>query len=166
MIGRDGRALGRGWSAVAAAVWLCAVEASPAVPPDSPKAFLIDLYTHYTDEDAPVLDWSGEDGPRLFEPRLAAAIATEARESGERGEVSGVLDYDPFVQGQDYEITALKIAVVESQARAAKLLVTFRNAGRPTAVRFELVRLESGWRIRDMRWGKTSLWALCMRRPK
>ncbi len=131
-----------------------------------PRAFVVDIYTQYTDNEAPVLDWNGEDAARLFEPQLAAAIASDAREAGARGEVSDVLDFDPFVQAQDYEITALKITVLQSQARSAELLVTFRNAGRPTALRFDLVRLESGWRIHDMRWGKTSLRAKYTRRPK
>ena len=108
----------------------------------------------------PVLAWNGEDAPALFEPRLAAAIARDSDLAGERGEVSPILDYDPFVQGQDYEIKGLTISVEETTSRTAGVLVRFRNAGKPVAIRFDLLRLEDGWRIRDMRWGKTSLRAL------
>jgi hypothetical protein len=140
---------------------LTASSLAAGAPADAgPRALLSEIYTHYTDDEAPVLDWNGDDAQRLFEPRLAAAVVADARASGERGEVSDVLDFDPFVQGQDYEIAALKIAVLESQARSARLLVTFRNSGHPLAIHFDLVRLESGWRIRDMRWGQTSLRAL------
>jgi hypothetical protein len=65
------------------------------------RTFLVDLYTQYTDDEAPVLDWNGEDAPRLFEPRLADAIVSDTREAGGRGEASEVLDFDPFIQGQD-----------------------------------------------------------------
>jgi hypothetical protein len=50
--------------------------------------------------------------------------------------------------------------VEEAAPRTATVLVQFRNAGKPVAIRYDLVRLEDGWRIRDMRWGTTSLRAL------
>jgi hypothetical protein len=127
---------------------------------ESPRTFLADIYTHYTDEAAPVLAWNSEDAPALFEPRLAAAIARDSDLAGQRGEASPILDYDPFVQGQDYEIRGLTISVEETAPRTATVLVKFRNAGKPVAIRYDLVQLADGWRIRDMRWGKTSLRAL------
>ena len=127
---------------------------------ESPRTFLADIYTHYTDAEAPVLAWNGEDAPALFEPRLAHAIVADSDQAAQGGEVSAVLDYDPFVQGQDYEIRGLTISMEETTSRTATVLVTFRNTGKPVAIRFELVRVEEGWRVRDMRWGKTSLRAL------
>jgi hypothetical protein len=127
---------------------------------ESPRTFLADIYTHYTDAEAPVLAWNGEDAPALFEPRLAAAIIADSDQAAQRGEVSAVLDYDPFVQGQDYEIRGLTISIEEAAANAATALVMLRNSGKPVTIRYDLVRLADGWRIRDMRWGKTSLRAL------
>jgi hypothetical protein len=131
-----------------------------AAQAESPRTFLSDIYTHYTDEAAPVLAWNSEDAAALFEPGLAAAIARDSDLAGQRGEVSPILDYDPFVQGQDYEIKGLTVSVEEAAPRTATVLVKFRNREKPVAIRYDLVRLEDGWRIRDMRWGGTSLRAL------
>jgi hypothetical protein len=126
----------------------------------SPRTFLADIYVQYTDEEAPVLIWNGEDASRLFEPALAAAVVGDARAADRRVDGRTRLDYDPFIHGDDYEIKGLSIRISESTANATVGVVTFRNFGRPMEIRFEMVRHRGSWRIRDMRWGNTSLRAV------
>jgi hypothetical protein len=127
---------------------------------ESPRTFLADIYVQYTDDEAPVLIWNGEDAQRLFEPALSAAIVGDARAADGRLDGKPLLDYDPFVQGDDYEINGLSIRILEATASTAMGVVAFRNYGRPAELRFVLVRNRGSWRIRDMRWGNTSIRAV------
>ncbi|MBN2369786.1 MAG: hypothetical protein JXO72_04810 [Vicinamibacteria bacterium] len=124
---------------------------------ESPRTFLADIYVQYTDEEAPVLVWNGEDAPRLFEPALAAAISSDALAADRRIDGRTRFDHDPFVQGDDCSLKGLSIKILDSAANTARGIVTFRNHGRPARIQFDLVRYRGAWRIQDMRWDQTSL---------
>jgi hypothetical protein len=139
------------------ALALLAFAAEAALGAVTPRTFIADIYIQYTDEEAPVLIWNGEDAERLFAPALARAIVSDARAADLR--VDGVprLDYDPFVLGQDYEIRGLVIDVLDSRAQSAVVRARFRNFRKPVAIRFDLIRHGRSWRIHDMRWDRSSL---------
>lgn len=80
---------------------------------------------------------------RFLEPGLAGAWLRDARSEDRK------LDYDPFVQGQDYEISGLSVRQESVQGDGATVRAQFRNTGRPTTVVYRLVRGPDGWRIRD-----------------
>jgi hypothetical protein len=85
---------------------------------------------------------------RWFEPELAAAMRRDGLAARQRNEVP-LLNGDPFVDAQDWEITSLSIAVTTEGQRAAAG-IAFVNLGRPYAVALTLVRTPAGWRIVDI----------------
>jgi hypothetical protein len=88
---------------------------------------------------------------RYFEPRLAALIIKDRKKAG--GELS-TLDMDPFIDAQDWDISAVDVAVRDTGAEKASATVSFKNLGNPTTVVLELVKLRDGWRIADINWGR------------
>jgi hypothetical protein len=99
---------------------------------------------------------------RYFEPRLAALIIRDREKAA--GELS-TLDMDPFIDAQDWDISAVDIAVRDTSAEKASAKVSFKNLGKPTTVVLDLVKLRGEWRIADINWGrKQTLRALFIKR--
>jgi hypothetical protein len=112
----------------------------------APVAFIASLYKTYTDI-AP-----GEDGepglPQMYSRRLQALIDKDAAETPE-GEV-GRLDWDPVVDGQDWELSGLKITEVFQSGGEARVRAVFANMGDRRNILFNLVREDGQWRIDDI----------------
>jgi hypothetical protein len=99
-----------------------------------------------------------------FEPRVAALIIRDRNKAAKRGDVS-TLDMDPFIDAQDWDISAVDVAVRDTGAEKAVATVSFKNLGKPTTVVLDLVKLRDGWRIADINWGrKQTLRALFIKR--
>jgi hypothetical protein len=94
----------------------------------------------------------------FFAPDLAAAIERDAAQAKQRKEVP-VLDGDPFVDAQDWEISDLLIATSDGDGKA-QAAVTFKNLGEPKALALLLIRTPQGWRIADIVSANGSLRAL------
>lgn len=118
----------------------------------SALAFVTDIYNGYKGNDSPghALD-SDPVIRRYFEPSLAALMIKDRKLAAKRGEV-GTLDFDPFVNAQDWDIAAFDIAVNETAPGKASAAVKFSNQGKPTAVLLDLVVVKNQWRIRDITW--------------
>ena len=72
---------------------------------------------------------------------------------------------DPFIDAQDWDISAVDIAVRDTGAEKASATVSFKNLGKPTTVVLDLVKLRDEWRIADINWGrKQTLRALFIKR--
>ena len=100
---------------------------------------------------------------RYFEPRLAALIIKDRNKAAKR-ELS-TLDMDPFIDAQDWDISAVDVAVRDTGAEKASANVSFKNLGKPTTVVLDLVKLRGEWRIADINWGrKQTLRALFIKR--
>jgi Protein of unknown function (DUF3828) len=84
-------------------------------------------------------------------PATAALIIKDRKDA--RGEV-GMLDSDPFIDAQDWQIDAVAVAVQDIAANKARATVAFTNLGRPTTVVLDLVKLKQGWRISDIAWDR------------
>jgi hypothetical protein len=54
---------------------------------------------------------------------------------------------DFFIDGQDYEITGLKIKTVQTGKSKAKVEANFKNFGQPTSVTFDLLSEKDNWVI-------------------
>jgi hypothetical protein len=94
---------------------------------------------------------------RYFEPKLAALMIKDRKAAAKRGDVPD-LDGDPFINGQDWEIGPVDIAVRDIAPDKASATVKFRNLKVETTVVYDLVRLKQGWRIADITWdGKDTL---------
>jgi Protein of unknown function (DUF3828) len=131
-----------------------------AATPQSPDAFLKDIYSHYGDADKPagagVLIDSTEQLRRYFTPDLVALIDADERAAEKKGDVPS-LDGDPFIDAQDWQITDLVVHIDTETAHNAKATVTFRNVKQPQTVHLDLVQTPKGWRISDIFWKEGSL---------
>jgi Protein of unknown function (DUF3828) len=118
----------------------------------SALAFVTDIYNGYKGNDSPgrALD-SDPVIRRYFEPSLATLMIKDRKRAAKRGEV-GTLDFDPFVNAQDWQIPAFDIAVSDTASGQAVATVKFSNQGKPTVVSLDLVTIKNEWRIRDITW--------------
>jgi transcription antitermination factor NusG len=89
---------------------------------------------------------------RYFEPRLAALIIKDHNKAAKRGDVS-TLEMDPFIDAQDWDISAVDVAVRDTSEKASAK-VSFKNLGKQTTVVLDLVKLRGEWRIADINWGR------------
>ena len=88
---------------------------------------------------------------RYFEPSLAELMLKDQQDAAHRDETP-TLDFDPFVDGQDWDIAAFSIAVSDGGADKASATVTFNNFGKPSKVVLDLVRIKGDWKITDITW--------------
>lgn len=117
--------------------------ASPAFAQtyDSPAALLEALYAGYQ----PPNEFPPDQSP-LRSERLNALYEADQKEAD--GEI-GRIDFDPFVNGQDYQITNLVIGEPYLAAGRAVVKVTFENMGTPQELGYSLVK-EDGWKVDDV----------------
>ena len=109
---------------------------------DTPQALLEAFYAPY---------FSGEfteDESPFFSDELEALYAADAEATPE-GEI-GALDFDPFVDGQDFELTDFEVGAPGIAGEYASADVTFSNMGRPTTLSYELVKEDGSWQIDDV----------------
>lgn len=95
---------------------------------------------------------------RYFEPSLATLLAKDQSGAARRNEV-GKLDFDPFVDGQDWDITTVNIAMTDAAADRTTATVDLNNFGKPSTVVLDLTKVKNDWRINDITWnhdGKTA----------
>ncbi len=74
------------------------------------------------------------------------------------GHEVGLLDYDPFLQAQDWDTSSFDITVDDAGTGKAKATVKFVNQGEAMTVLLDLVQTKNGWRAYDITWqhdGKT-----------
>ena len=135
---------------------LLAAPFGAAAQEKTPRAFVEDIYRPYQTK-----GFKGQPYWKpvpFFAPDLAAAIERDTAQAKQRKEVP-VLDGDPFVDAQDWEISDLLIAVSDGNGKA-QAAVTFKNLGEPKALALLLVRTPQGWRIVDIVSANGSLRAL------
>ena len=133
--------------------------AKPAFAADpGATAFVTAIYNAYKGKDAKGVPLANEHIiRRYFEPTLAAAMAKDQKAAARRNEV-GLLDFDPFLEAQDWDVDAFDIAVSDAAAGTAKTTVKFVNQGEAMTVVLDLVQVKNDWRVYDITWlhdGKT-----------
>jgi hypothetical protein len=139
---------------------LLAVVLSAASPPagvdGDPVALLTAIYKTYTDIGP------GEDGvPELsgvYSKRLQALIDKDEKETPE-GDV-GRIDWDLFVDGQDWQLTELKIVPALKETTRAEVRATFNNFGEPRDILYTLVLENGHWRIDDIQETLNPRWTM------
>lgn len=137
----------------------CLTLAAPASAQDgTPKDFLQNLYKPFLikgDQEKNGVDYLNDEKVGLyFDETLTKSILADAKEAEAAGEI-GRLDFDPFINAQDYEIKSVNITIVSEDKEKAKGVATFRNAGRLTKVTYDLVKTAKGWRIANISWNGT-----------
>jgi hypothetical protein len=98
-----------------------------------------------------------------FTVGLASLIIEDRATASRRGEPP-VLDGDPFIGRQDWDIVNLAIEVKNTGALKATAIVTFTNSGKPEKVVLELLRSGKEWRIADIEWESGTLRGLYRRK--
>jgi uncharacterized protein DUF3828 len=88
---------------------------------------------------------------RYFKPQLAALMAKDQAAAVRRGDV-GLLDYDPFLDAQDWDTSSFDIAVDDTGAAKAKATVKFVNQGEAMIVLLDLIQIKADWRIFEITW--------------
>jgi Protein of unknown function (DUF3828) len=141
---------------VAAAAMAIAANAETAPP----QAFVDGIYKHYLGKNSKGLALSNDALiRRYFPPPLADAIVKDFAQAHKAGEVP-LLNGDPFVDAQDWEIENLKTAVKSTGASTAVATASFVQFMEPRTVTLELVNTPAGWRIAEIRSASGSLRAL------
>jgi len=133
--------------------------AGPAFAADpGATAFVTAIYSAYKGKDAKGVPLENERViRRYFEPTLAAAMAKDQKAAARRNEV-GLLDFDPFLDAQDWDVDAFDITVSDAATGTAKATVKFVNQGDAMTVVLDLVQAKNDWRVYDITWlhdGKT-----------
>jgi hypothetical protein len=123
----------------------------------TPRAFLEAIYKRYTSGEAKGVSISNRTQlDRYFTANLAADIDRDFAASKRKNEPP-MLNGDPFVDAQDWEIKNVRIAVSQENSAGAMGTVQFNNAGQERTIRYDLVRTAYGWRIDDIKWREGSL---------
>jgi len=130
------------------------------------KAFLSDIYQRYVGSSAGTAKGISLNSVKTvrsyFTFGLASLIIEDRASAANRGEPP-VLDGDPFIGSQDWDISNLGIEVKDTRAFKAVGTVTFMNSGKPEQVVLELLRSGNDWRIADVAWESGTLRALYRR---
>jgi hypothetical protein len=114
--------------------------------------FVTAIYDAYKGKDAKGRPLDGDAAIlRYFEPKLAAAIIKDRRAAARRKEV-GTLDFDPFVDAQDWEIAAFDIALSDKGPSKTSATVKFANSGSNSTVVLDLVKIKGAWKISNITW--------------
>lgn len=112
-------------------------------PADGPVAVITTIYKAY--QPAPA---NGPNIAGVYSTRLQGLIDADAKSTPE-GEV-GKIDWDVFVNGQDWELSDLKIALVSENGDRAEVSASFNNLGEPKEMLFDLAREGGRWLIDDV----------------
>ncbi len=113
----------------------------PAFAYDTPKALLEAIYAPYLVASS---DWQERDETLLRSAGLNALFAKDSEEAG--GEV-GRIDFDPYINGQDWQIADLSIGEPMITGDTATAEVTFSNFDDPQDMTFSLVKEADGWKV-------------------
>jgi len=118
----------------------------------SAKSFVEAIYANYIGKDSKGFFLESDAAMRRnFDPKLAALILKDRKEA--RGEV-GKLDFDPFIDAQDWGIDRVDVEIREVGPDKTRATVSFKNLGDPKSVILDLVRLRMGWRIANITWDR------------
>ena len=128
-----------------------------AKPTNSADSVVRELYRVHNNGRGPVFDPKGKKYIyKFFDQKLADLLWKEISETPE-GEV-GNLDFDPLYNAQDTGITNFQIGKPVTEGDKAKVLVSFRNFGQLTRVKFDMHKGNEGWKISNVFYGdKTDL---------
>jgi hypothetical protein len=126
-----------------------------AQPTNSPDSVVRELYRVHKNGKGRVFDAKGKKYIyKFFDQKLADLIWKNIIETPE-GDV-GNLDFDPLYNAQDTRITNFVISKPVLERNESTVLVSFRNFGQRTSVKFEMHKGTDGWRIKNVVYGDKS----------
>ena len=134
--------------------------AAVAEPAPTSKGFVEAIYKAYLGKNSKGVPLTDEAAIRhYFAPPLSDALVKDRIAADKRGDAP-TLDGDPFIDGQDWEISRLSINVTTAGVEAATAMVTFTNFRKPVTMRLDLVKIAGAWRIAEIKGPNWSLKAL------
>lgn len=140
----------------ACAALLAFAFSAQAQSPDA-KSFVENIYKRYLGKNVPGLDLSTREALELyFTASLADLIDKDAKEA-EKLQEAPLLNGDPFVDAQDWEITDPAVTIQEATSDRATATATFKNFGKTVTVRLALLLTPKGWRVDDVFWSEGNL---------
>ncbi len=120
----------------------------------SPQSFVDGIYKHYLGKESKGLSLSDSAAiRRYFAPPLSDAMIKDFAAAHKAGEVP-MLNGDPFIDAQDWDISNVKTTVKSTGATTAVATVTFILFMEPRTVTLDLVNTPAGWRIADIKWAR------------
>ena len=122
------------------AFWIPAVHAGPDGDPTSAITAIYKAYQTTSD--------AAPDVGAVYSHRLQQLIDADRKNTPE-GEV-GKIDWDVFVDGQEWEIKELNVALVSEAADRAQVSAKFNNFAEPKEILFDLVREDGRWLVDDV----------------
>lgn len=148
--------MARRWLAALAAISLFVLPVQ-AQTPDA-KTFVENIYRQYLGKNTPSIDLNSREALELyFTPSLVDLIDKDAKEA-EKLQEAPLLNGDPFVDGQDWEITDPVITVqTQDNGKGAIANANFKNFGKAVSVRLALLLTPKGWRVDDVFWSEGNL---------
>lgn len=84
----------------------------------------------------------------VFSRRLQGLLDDDAKKTP-KGDV-GTIDWDVFVNGNNFEISKVNVALLSESATKARVRARFDNMKQPQEITFDLVREAGVWRIDDV----------------
>lgn len=129
---------------------------------DSPQAFVAALYAHYDGKGPGAGIDYGNDAEidQWFAPGLAALVRADLARGAASNEPP-VLDGDPFVNAQEWDVSGVAIAIGKTaDPLKSTAMVTFRSMGEAREVRLDLAAGGDGWKIADIDWGDAKMSAI------
>lgn len=124
-------------------------------PTNSPDRVIRELYRVHNNGKGRIFEAKGKKYIyKFFDQKLADLIWKTITETPE-GEV-GNLDFDPLYNAQDTKITNFQIGKPELEGDNSIVLVTFRNFGQRSSVKFEMQKSNEGWKIKNVIYGDQS----------
>jgi hypothetical protein len=106
-----------------------------------PVAFVRAIYRGY-EQDKPTVWFE-----RPYAPGLKQLVAQDQK----RAETDGPrIDWDPFINGQDWKIADLAVTLVSRAGDRAVVEARFTNLGHPEDLRYTLVNASGHWLIGDL----------------
>mgnify|MGYP000141505250 CR=1 FL=1 len=118
-----------------------------AAAQDSPEQVVRSIYATYENGGLGVSP-TDPDVQHAFSGRMRILLDEERRRIARNG--LGLLDFDVFVDGQDFDVSDLKIGKPLVNGDKARLDISLMNMGEPRQFRFHFVREMGGWRIDEM----------------
>ena len=123
--------------------------AQRAQPTNSPDSIIRELYRVHNNGKGGIFEAKGKKYIyKFFDQKLADLIWKDITQTPE-GEV-GSLDFDPLYNAQDTGITNFQIGKPMVEGDKSTVLVSFRNFGQRTRIKFEMHNGKEGWRIKNV----------------
>jgi hypothetical protein len=129
----------------------------PARADAEAQKFLEAIYKKYVGQNTQGVIFDNNDAAlAYFTPELAAMIAGDVGRA-QKNDEPPLLDGDPFIGAQDWDIKDVVIRVRDVAPDKAMGLVSFTNMSERQTVELDLRKLSQGWRIDEIRWSDGSL---------